>query len=301
MHGWEKMCGFAMSGAAYPTIISRHVASRTPVTSAFRELHVPRRVMNGLRSFGVIQLEDLMDLRMDDLAEVGMTARQQSRFMQALWDDGPIRTSLDPGIRNSTPLRELVGMLRMLAFRRSFHDLGVRTAADLGSLTGDQLSSLNVSRLQRRRIHLAAEQALKVSTTVKKVSVRELLDRLRKPLQRAKGPPGSEAPEWAPAAKSSSTVDTVPGDRRFIALCDVDVDGDGEPDMVKDCAKATQRGSGGACDCSWTNKPNCRGQRDDFTRCWALCCPKRGPRYGDWNLTRAAVRQRRALAKNAIW
>ena len=253
MHGWERMCGPALAGPSFPRIITRHVSSKTPVTAALRELNAPKRIMVGLRALGVVQLEDLMDLQPDDLVGVGMAQpRHRSRFMQVLWDNGPIRNSIDPSLQNSTTLGDLVDHLRIQAFRRNLANLGVRTVVDLSLLTDHQLVSLNMSFLQRRRIAVAIQQARTWNATIRKTSAWELLKQIRPPLHRE-----SEMCEQSNQPARQPVVH--------------------DPE---------------ACDCSWTRGPMCRGQWDDFTKCWAVCCPTRGPRFGDWNITRASARLR---------
>ena len=54
------------------------------------------------------------------------------------------------------------------------------------------------------------------------------------------------------------------------------------------------------CDCSWTRGPTCTGQKDDGTECWALCCPSRGPRFGDWRLSVEDAKRAKKGATKAI-
>lgn len=273
MHGWEKMCAHAMSGPAYPRVITEHVSSRTPVTAALRALNAPNRISNGLRSLGVVQLEDLMDLRSEDLAGLGMSTHQQSRFMAKLWDGGPIRSSMEVAgdaekIRVSTPLRTIVDMLRLHDFRRELREMGVQTAADLSHLTEQQLVHMNMSHLQRRRVLVASQRARSSSgspVVPPKISIRTLLDSIRKSLPSTR---------WQEQSKLPLTEST-------------------QSKQPSGTAKNKVAPSAPRCDCSWTHGPMCRGQKDDFTICWAACCPKRGPRFGNWNLTRAAVRMQR--------
>ena len=46
------------------------------------------------------------------------------------------------------------------------------------------------------------------------------------------------------------------------------------------------------CECSWTGGPNCVGHNDDGTKCWAVCCPNRGPRFGVWQHALGGVKRR---------
>ena len=46
------------------------------------------------------------------------------------------------------------------------------------------------------------------------------------------------------------------------------------------------------CDCTWTGGPNCVGHKDDGTKCWAVCCPNRGPRFGVWQHALGGVMHR---------
>ena len=302
MHGWERMCADALSGPAYPRVITEHVSSRTPVTAALRAMNAPNRIANGLRSLGVVQLEDLMDLRSQDLAGLGMSTRQQSRFMRKLWDGGPIRTSMDVAgdaekIRVSTPLRTIVDMLRLHDFRSELRVMGVQTAGDLSRLTEQQLVGMNMSHLQRRRVEVASQRARSSSDSpvvAPKISIRALLDSIRKSsppasLQKQSEPPPEQSKK--PPTQSTPPLQSEPPSGTQVLssakLVSEPPSGTQVPSSAKMAHSAPQ------CDCSWTRGPMCRGQKDDFTLCWAACCPKRAPRFGDWNLTRATVRMQR--------
>ena len=236
-----------------------------------------------------------MDLRSQDLAGLGMSTRQQSRFMRKLWDGGPIRNSMEVAgdaekIRVSTPLRTIVDMLRLHDFRRELRVMGVQTAGDLSRLTEQQLVGMNMSHLQRRRVAIASQRARSSADSpvvAPKISIRTLLDSIRK-----SSPPASLQEQSEPPLEESKkppTQSTQP-------LQSETPSGTQVPSSAK--KKVAQ--SAPQCDCSWTRGPMCRGQKDDFTLCWAACCPKRPPRFGDWNLTRATVRMQRLQLRKRV-
>ena len=263
MHGWGRMCGaVAKEQRVFPSIINKHVSAIRPVSSALRALHVNKPSKLGLLRLGVVQLEDLMDLTLEDLATVGMASKAASRFMHKLWDGGPVRSSIDPGLTNSTTMRDMAALLRMERFKFEFSTLGVRTAVDLLTLTEQQWLGLKLSRVQTRRINSAIRHLGGSGRDALLVTAGVASDLVGGATDSATVMPAT----GAPAEVSASAVPPYPE----------------------------------RCDCAWSHgRHACRGLWDDFTPCWAVCCPMRGPRFGDWRRLAPGQtdRQRNAQSK----
>ena len=241
MHGWGRMCGaVAKEQRVFPSIIAKHVSAIRPVSSALRALHVNKPNKLGLLRLGVEQLEDLMDLTLEDLAAVGMASKAAARFMRTLWDGGAVRSSIDPGLTRSTPMRDMAALLRMERFKFEFSSLGVRTAADLLALTEQQKQSLKLSRMQTRRINSAIRHlggsgraALPVTAGFASESAGGATDSAGF-TARASSHPDPSAELRTPVSSSATVVPPYPE----------------------------------RCDCSWSHRRQaCRGLWDDFTPC----------------------------------
>ena len=239
MHGWGRMCGaLAKEQRVFPSIIAKHVSAIRPVSSALRALHVNKPTKLGLLRLGVEQLEDLMDLTLEDLAAVGMASKAAARFMHTLWDGGAVRSSIDPGLTRSTPMRDMAALLRMERFKFEFSSLGVRTAADLLALTEQQKQGLKLSRMQTRRINSA---------------IRHLGGSGRVALPATAGFASESAGGATDSAGFTARASSHP---------------DPSAELRTPVSSSAVPPYPERCDCSWSHgRRACRGLWDDFTPC----------------------------------